>query len=245
MELRRNFEGGACWVGNKVPLSCKGRGKIEKTRSTWHDIILSKLKTRATQSFVILGIEFSFPLQLTSSNQIGPLPPPNVTAVGADVADVKFNIRHTTSASLMSHPLLQTVPTQSFVILGDLVSAVNWEIDRKQLGLHSSHSFSFQVCSCSKTRRPFASLSMHPCMHPFIYRNNGRSKCLDDSEGNPLETPIEYHYKLPGEIVSADEQCKYQYGNTSSHCFRTVVRAMRGKLMLYYRCYFFSDKATD
>ena len=55
-------------------------------------------------------MELSFPLQLTSESQIGPLPPPNVTAVGADTADVKFNIWHTTSASLLSHPLLQTVP---------------------------------------------------------------------------------------------------------------------------------------
>ena len=59
-------------------------------------------------------MELSFPLQLTLSSQIGPVPPLNVTAVGADVVDVKFNIRHTTSASLMSHPLLQTRPHTPF-----------------------------------------------------------------------------------------------------------------------------------
>ena len=55
-------------------------------------------------------MELSFPLQLTLVSQIGPSPLPNVIALGTDVADVKFNIRHTTSASLMSHPLLQTRP---------------------------------------------------------------------------------------------------------------------------------------
>ena len=41
---------------------------------------------------------------------MGPRPSPNAAYLGAAVAADKFNIRQTTCASLMSHPLLQTVP---------------------------------------------------------------------------------------------------------------------------------------
>ena len=176
MQLRRNFEGGACWVGNKVPLSCKGRGKIEKTRSTWHDIILSKLKTRATQSFVILGIEFSFPLQLTSSNQIGPLPPPNVTAVGTDVADVKFNIWHTTSASLMSHPLLQFQ-------LSHLWSLGIEKLIENNLGFTLRIVFPFRFVLAPKLADPLLPCPcIHACIHSFIGTMDAQSAWMIQKE---------------------------------------------------------------
>ena len=54
--------------------------------------------------------EFSFPVQRTSSSQLGPRPSPNAARLGAAVAADKFNIRHTTCASLMSHHQSQTVP---------------------------------------------------------------------------------------------------------------------------------------